>query len=110
MKKTALLLLYIFPFLFTGCKKPPIACMELSTAATTTNTAIEFTSCSEHAISYEWFIAGPAAAPENKQGWSDQIFSHAFTEPGSYTVTLNVYSDFSFTGEKATTQEKFIIN
>lgn len=84
--------------------------MELSTTSIAAGSPVEFNSCSKHALSYEWFMEGPEGAPENAQGWSDELFNHSFSVPGTYKVTLNAYSDFSFKGERSTTQETIIIN
>ncbi len=94
----------------TGCKKPPVACMELSESSVPVGTPIEFVSCSENTLSYEWFMEEPEGAPENQIGWSDPSFSRAFTIPGSYTVTLSAYSEFSFLGEKVITEQSFSVN
>lgn len=110
MSKKILLFLGLFTLLLSSCKKPPVACMELSTTNTPTGAPVEFSSCSERALSYEWFMEGPDGAPENTQGWSDEFFSHSFSVPGTYTITLNAYSDFSFTGEMSSTQETITIN
>lgn len=83
--------------------------MELSQESVGAGTPIEFVSCSEHALSWEWFIEGPDGAPENDLGWSDESFSRAFSVPGSYTVTLNAYEEFSFLGRVSTTTTTFII-
>jgi hypothetical protein len=53
---------------------------------------------------------GPEGAPENNMGWSDPSFSHSFSVPGSYTITLNAYYDFSFMGEMSTIQETISVN
>ncbi len=44
-------------------------------------------------------MSGPVGAPENTMGWSDAQFSHTFTIPGTYVVTLRAYSKFSFMGD-----------
>jgi hypothetical protein len=108
MKKLSII--FLFVLLFVGCGKPPEACMELSSNNVVAGAAIEFTSCSKRALSFEWFIAGPEGAPENEIGWSNPEFSHAFTVPGAYTVTLNAYHDFSFMGDVSTIQENFTVN
>ena len=84
--------------------------MELSQTTVPSGTPLEFVSCSEHVLSYEWLIEGPDTAPENEMGWSDPAFSRAFTVPGSYTVTLNAFTEFSFLGEKVTTEQTFVVN
>ncbi len=71
---------------------------------------ITFTSCSENELSYWWEIKGPDTAPENSKAWSDRVFTNKFTVAGSYTVSLKVYSDFSFQGEMAEISAGFSIN
>lgn len=100
----------LFLSMLAGCGKPPEACMELSSSNVVAGAPIEFTSCSKRALSFEWFIAGPDAAPENDMGWSDPQFSHSFSIPGTYSVTLNAYHDFSLTGDVSTIQENFTVN
>ena len=93
-----------------GCRRPPEVCMELSAESTFAGTPIQFASCSKRALSFEWFMDGPDGAPENIRGWSDESFSHSFTVPGSYVITLNVSRNFSFTGDKATLQKTIRVN
>ena len=108
MKKIAGIVLLVLVSL--GCKKVPEACMELSANSVSTGTPLEFSSCSKKALSFEWFMSGPEGAPENNMGWSDPNFSHSFSVPGSYTITLNAYYDFSFMGEMSTVQETISVN
>ncbi len=74
------------------------------------NESITFSSCSTNVLSYDWRIKGPDTAPENNKGWSDRVFTNTFSVPGSYTVTLTVYSDFSFQGESDQTSANFLVN
>gem|GEM_PF-2212901 len=95
---------------FTGCKKPPVACMELSGTSVSIGATVEFTSCSKKALSYEWFITSPAGAPENSKGWSDEYFTNTFTVSGTYTVTLTSYENFSFLGRSSTVVQTLKVN
>lgn len=70
---------------------------------------MNFTSCSKHTLSQDWFMSGPAGAPENTMGWSDAHFTHTFTMAGTYVVTLNAYSKFSFMGDVSTTTQTITI-
>ena len=72
-------------------------------------TPVTFTSCSKRALSYEWFMAGPASAPENSIGWSDEVITHSFSVSGTYTITLNVYNKFGYIGDKATTTATLVV-
>lgn len=110
MNKSFIVFLSVCVLLIAGCKKVPTACMELSATSAGTGTPIDFVSCSKKALSFEWFMEGPDGAPENTQGWSDESFTHSFSVPGTYIITLNAYYDFSFTGEVSTTQETIVIN
>ena len=105
MSKKILLFSSLFTLLLFSCNKPPLACMELSTNNASVGSVVEFTSCSEHALSYEWFIE----SSDTLFGRSDQFFTHAFTTAGTYTITLNAYSDFSFVGETSSTTETLVI-
>lgn len=110
MNKNIFLIFSLFTLLFSSCKKEPEACIELSANSAGVGVPVEFMSCSKRALSYEWFISGPSIAPENNQGWSDEVFSHAFSVAGTYTITLNAYQDFSFTGNRSVTQTALVIN
>ncbi len=110
MNKKIFLIAGFSSLLLFSCKKPPTACMEMSATAVNNATPIEFTSCSENALSFEWDMRGPEGAPENFLGWSDEIFTHKFTVPGTYTVTLHAYENFSFTGEFSTAEATVVIN
>ena len=107
--RVALLSLVLLGFA-VSCKKPPIACIEVDNTSASTGVNVTFTSCSEKSLSYEWYMSGPVGAPENSMGWSDPEFSHAFTLPGTYTVSLTAYADFSWLGESSTTETTIVIN
>ena len=95
---------------FGGCNKPPKPCMEIDQTTVSVGVPVTFTSyCSKRGLSYEWFMDGPPTAPENALGWSDELIIHAFTVPGTYTITLNVYSKFGYIGEMATTTETLVV-
>lgn len=110
MNKKVFFLLTLFSTAFISCDKEVNACMELSETSVSVGTEIEFLSCSENALSLEWFIDGPEEAPENDLGWSDIKFYHAFEIPGEYVVTLHAYENFSFMGTVSTIQETITIN
>ncbi|MCG8576435.1 MAG: PKD domain-containing protein [Flavobacteriales bacterium] len=107
--RIALLASFLLLLFATSCKKTPEPCIETDQTAVGVGTEITFTSCSEKSLSYIWEISGPEGAPENEMGWSDIQFSHAFTVPGTYTVTLTAYEDFSFLGESASTEVTIVI-
>ncbi len=93
-----------------SCKKELTSCIEMDSSSISSGQTINFTSCSENELSYDWRISGPVGAPENDKGWSDRVFSNTFTVPGSYTVTLNTYSKFSLLGENKTSSANFSVN
>jgi len=95
---------------FSACKKEITACIEMDNTSISEGQSITFTSCSTNELSYWWEIKGPDTAPENTKAWSDKIFTNKFSVAGSYTVTLKVYSDFSFQGNMAETSESFSVN
>lgn len=84
--------------------------MEISSTSASVGQVVEFTSCSKKALSYEWFISGPAAAPENDLGWSDPYFTNTFSVSGTYTISLTAYENFSFLGRRTTIEKTLIIN
>lgn len=86
------------------------ACIETDSNSASVGTPITFTSCSKQALSFEWFMTGPSGAPENAQGWSEEIFVHSFTVPGTYLVELTAYKRYSWVGEKSTTTTTITIN
>lgn len=110
MKKSFLLFIGLSSLLLLGCKKPPTACMELSSTSVGVGEMVEFTSCSKKALSYEWFISGPVGAPENSLGWSDVYFTHSFTQTGTYTISLTAYENFSFLGRSNTIEETIVVH
>ncbi len=95
---------------FISCKKEVQACIDMDNTSISVGQSITFTSCSENELSYWWEIKGPDTAPENSKAWSDRVFTNKFTVAGSYTVTLKVYSDFSFQGDMAETTATFSVN
>lgn len=109
MHKLRLLSLLI-PLLFVACNKPPEACIDNGQTTASVGTPVSFTSCSKRALSQDWYMSGPAGAPENTMAWSDIQFTHTFTIPGTYVVTLNAYSKFSFLGDVSTTTQTVTIN
>lgn len=93
-----------------SCNKPTTSCIELSQSSVSTGTELTFTACSEEALSYAWYFSGPVGAPENDMGWSEPIFHHAFSIPGTYTVELTSYERYSFIGDQAVTTTTFTVN
>ena len=67
-------------------------------------------SCSENELSYYWSIDGPDSAAENNMVWNDKQITVPFTTAGTYYITLDSYSEFSFLGDKATSSATFIVN
>jgi hypothetical protein len=97
------------PVYLTACNKPPEACIDNGQQTATVGSPVNFTSCSKRTLSQDWFMSGPPGAPENTMGWSDAHFTHTFTVAGTYTVTLNAYSKFSFMGDVSTTTQTITI-
>ena len=95
---------------FSACEKPLTACIDIESTTVSTDQPVLFKSCSENAISLEWYMEGPDGAPENGRGWSDFEITNTFTVPGTYKITLNTYDDFSFLGEKQTAIETLTVN
>lgn len=87
MKKTLFYLITASTLITVGgCKKKlPSACFTASKTEAETNTTIDFTSCSENAVKYEW-IFGDGATGEGETA------SHQYTKKGSYLVNLKVYT------------------
>lgn len=100
----------LFGTLLVGCNKPPKACIDISTESAAVGEDVIFTSCSEKALSYHWTMTGPAGAPENEKGWSEVQFTNEFIIPGTYTVTLTAFKEFSWLGTSASTQKVITIN
>ncbi|HIP35372.1 MAG TPA: hypothetical protein EYG85_00780 [Crocinitomix sp.] len=111
MKRVLLLSTFlIFTSIFFSCKKDLEACIESDKSSVSVGQSITFTSCSTGELSYWWEIKGPATAPENDKAWSDRVFTNTFSVAGSYTVSLKIYSDFSFQGEVKETSTTFSVN
>ncbi|MEZ4936870.1 MAG: hypothetical protein R2799_04685 [Crocinitomicaceae bacterium] len=110
MKKIANIGLILLATVFVSCKKQPVACMELSTETASVGQAVTFTTCSENALSYDWYFVGPVGAPENDLGYSEITFDHAFSTAGTYTVVHVAFQKFSFLGESDTTTQVITIN
>jgi len=94
----------------SSCDKSPVACISMDQSSAAVGTAIEFTSCSEKALSYIWKFEGPAGAPENSIQWSETTFSRAFSVSGTYTVTLTAYQRYSWGGDGDSVSETLTIN
>jgi hypothetical protein len=104
-----LLLISSLVVLMSACNKAPEACIDNGQTSVSTGTPVNFASCSKHTMSQEWFMSGPAGAPENTMGWSDAQFTHTFTVTGTYIVTLKAYSKFSFMGEMSETTQTITV-
>jgi hypothetical protein len=100
----------ICAFTLSSCKKELTACIDLDNTSVAVGQTINFSSCSESELSYNWIITGPEGAPENDKVWNDRIFSNTFSIAGSYIITLDTYSEFSFLGETKTATQTFMIN
>lgn len=109
MKKFKIALLFV-GFFALSCKKEPVACIETSSETGSVGQAITFTTCSENALSYDWYFVGPTGATENDIGYSEITFDHAFSMPGTYTVFHVAFERFSFLGESDTTSTVITIN
>lgn len=106
LRKTVLILLTISA---VACNKKPEACIDNGQTSVSVGSPVNFTSCSKRALSQDWFMEGPVGAPENSMGWSDAHFTHTFTIPGTYIVTLNAYSKFSFMGDVSSTTQTITV-
>ena len=109
MHKKIILLVSLISILTVSCKKQPNACMEISETAVSTGVPVEFTSCSENALSLSWYFAGPDGSPEISAVSSDIKFTHSFTTPGVYKVRLFAYSEFSFEGEASLSIQEIVV-
>jgi len=103
------LLIVVLPVYLTACNKPPEACIETDMETASVGAPVTFSSCSKRALSQDWFMTGPAGAPENTMGWSDASFTHSFTVAGTYEIRLNAYSKFSFMGDVNTATQSFTV-
>lgn len=81
----------------------------MDTTTASVGQTITFTSCSKRSLSWVWSFSGPVGAPENTTGSSDEMYQHAFSVPGTYTVQLDAYEKFSFLGEMNSTTATFVI-
>lgn len=82
----------------------------MSQASVNAGGEITFTSCSEEALSFAWYITGPTGAPENNIGWSEPTFTRAFSVSGSYQIELTAYQKYSFIGEQDIATATFTVN
>jgi len=84
MKKT-ILLIAITTLLLAGCEMRPDASFYCSSSTLELGEPVHFTNTSINAVDFEWDF-GDGTFSTNRD------VSHAFTEPGSYTITLTAYS------------------
>jgi hypothetical protein len=111
MKKTILFLSILSLLALSSCKKKKVtSCIGLDKSSISSGQSIIFTSCSENELSYYWSIDGPDSAAENNMVWNDKQITVPFTTAGTYYITLDSYSEFSFLGDKATSSATFIVN
>ncbi len=112
MKLSFKLLLGSLLMLILSCNKdePVKACIELDKSTISVGESINFTSCSENEWSYIWRITGPDSAVENNLQWNDRIFERQFDTPGSYSIKLTAFSDFSFLGDASSDSTSFTVN
>jgi len=110
MKKSILFFTLLILFTAFSCKKTLTSCIQVDQDTYSVGEVVTLTSCSTNELSYDWRIKGPENAPESLKGWSDKVITNTFTIPGSYTVTLNTYSKFSFQGDNETSTKVLTIN
>ena len=110
MKMKKLILAFaIVALMVCSCNKAPEACVEIDKTTASAGEPISFSSCSKRSLSFIWSFEGPISAPENSIGSSDEVVNIAFSVPGTYTVTLEVFKKYSFQGESATASTNFTI-
>ncbi len=86
----------IFLFNFSACQVEPVASFTASKIAVEINETITFTNTSKDGDSYEWdFGDGSTKSTENSP-------SYSYSSPGSYTVTLTVFSKNGKKSDKST--------
>lgn len=110
MKGTSLFIILITGLLFASCKKEPVACIDMSTEVANAGDIVTFYTCSEKALSYHWTFEGPVGAPENQLEYSELQFNHIFNTPGTYTIRLTAYRNYSWLGESNSTERIITIN
>jgi hypothetical protein len=93
-----------------SCEKDPKSCMEISSENVSIGQDVTFKTCSENALSYDWFFIGPVGAPENTMGSSEMEWTNSFTVAGTYTVGHVAFEKFSFLGKADTTTKTLIVN
>lgn len=84
--------------------------MEISSTTVSTGQDVTFKTCSENALSYDWYFVGPVGAPENSMGNSEMEFTHQFTVPGTYEVYHVAFEKFSSLGNADTTSQTITVN
>ena len=95
---------------FFSCKKDPVACMDLSSETVSVGQDITLKTCSENALSYDWYFIGPVGAPENTMGNSEIEWTHQFSVPGTYTIGHVAFEKFSFFGKSDTITKTITVN
>ena len=110
MRITLGITLFLGLVLFS-CNKPPEACITTSNESPAVGTEVELSAtCSEKAKSYIWSFEGPSSSIYNNIQRSEQVIMIAFDTAGTYTVTLDVFKEFSWLGESASTQTTLTVN
>ncbi|HYX07286.1 MAG TPA: PKD domain-containing protein [Bacteroidales bacterium] len=83
--KKSILLIAITTLVLAGCEMRPDASFYSSSSTLELGEPVHFTNTSINAVDFEWDF-GDGTFSTNRD------VSHAFTEPGSYTITLTAYS------------------
>lgn len=85
MKKTLLLFVMSVSLFLASCTKQPIACFSADKTNVEIGETIAFTSCAKDAEKVEWSFGDGETATTSEA-------THAYTAPGTYLVTLKVFS------------------
>lgn len=94
-----------------SCNKPPEACITASSESPSVGETVELSAaCTKKAKSYIWSFEGPSSSVLNNIQRSEQVIMIAFDTAGTYTVTLDAYSDFSWLGSTGSTQTTINVN
>ena len=109
MKRTAFFIVIAIGLF--SCKKEPSSCFDIDNENPSVGSVVTFNnSCSQNAISQDWYMQGPSGAPENLRKWSEIEFTNAFTVSGEYIITCTVYNDFSWLGDRSVGKKTITVN